>query len=78
MYIKFSKLNVCCPECHPGGTIVHPGVQQKRFLPFSHGTQGEKKRRILFDFEYDSILDIFDSLMIWNQIMIYLYSKSHK
>ena len=29
--------NVYCPECHPGGTIVHPGVQQKKFLPFGHG-----------------------------------------
>ena len=22
---------------HPGGTIGHPGGQQKKFLPFGHG-----------------------------------------
>ena len=30
-------LNVYCPECPPGGTIGHPGGQQKKFLPFGHG-----------------------------------------
>ena len=30
-------VNVYCPECPPGGTIGHPGGQQKKFLPFSHG-----------------------------------------
>ena len=30
--------NVYCPECPPaGGTIGHPGGQQKKFLPFGHG-----------------------------------------
>ena len=29
--------NVYCPGCPPGGTIVYPGGQQKRFLPFGHG-----------------------------------------
>ena len=28
------NINVYCPECLPGGTIVYPGGQQKRFLPF--------------------------------------------
>ena len=32
------RVNVYCPEVIPGpGTIVHPGVQQKKFLPFGHG-----------------------------------------
>ena len=26
-----------CLECPPGGTIGHPGGQQKKFLPFGHG-----------------------------------------
>ena len=26
--------NWYCPECSPGGTIVHPGEQLKKFLPF--------------------------------------------
>ena len=30
-------LNVYCPECPPGGTIGHPGGQQKKLLPFGHG-----------------------------------------
>ena len=30
-------INVYCPECPPGGTIVYPGGQQKKFLPFDHG-----------------------------------------
>ena len=30
-------VNVYCPECPPGGTIGHPGRQQKKFLPFGHG-----------------------------------------
>ena len=29
--------NVYCPEWPPGGTIGHPGGQQKKFLPFGHG-----------------------------------------
>ena len=29
--------NVYCPECPPGGIIVYPGGQQKRFLLFGHG-----------------------------------------
>ena len=32
----FSTFNVYCPECPPGGTIGHPGGQQKKFLPFGH------------------------------------------
>ena len=35
--ITFAKVNVYCPECPLGGTIGHPGGQQKRFLPFGHG-----------------------------------------
>ena len=31
------SLNVYCPEWPPGGTIGHPGGQQKKFLPFGHG-----------------------------------------
>ena len=31
------ELNVYCPDCPPGGTIGHPGGQQKKFLPFGHG-----------------------------------------
>ena len=31
------SVNVYCPECPPGGTIGHPGGQQKKFLPFGHG-----------------------------------------
>ena len=31
------NLNVYCPEWPPGGTIGHPGGQQKKFLPFGHG-----------------------------------------
>ena len=27
-------INVYCPERHPGGTIVHPGVQQKKVFAF--------------------------------------------
>ena len=35
---EFSKqINVYCPECPPGGTIGHPGGQQKKFLLFGHG-----------------------------------------
>ena len=30
-------LNVYCPECPPGGTIVYPGGQQKKVLQFGHG-----------------------------------------
>ena len=26
-----------CPECPPGGTIGHPGGQQKTFVLFGHG-----------------------------------------
>ena len=41
MYLKSQwlneLLNVYCPECPPGGTIGHPGGQQKKFLPFGHG-----------------------------------------
>ena len=33
----FVTFNVYCPECPPGGTIGHPGGQQKKFLPFGHG-----------------------------------------
>ena len=33
---QHSSVNVYCPECPPGGTIGHPGGQQKIFLPFSH------------------------------------------
>ena len=33
----YSYINVYCPECPPGGTIGHPGGQQKKFLPFGHG-----------------------------------------
>ena len=33
----YQNLNVYCPECPPGGTIVYPGGQQKKLLPFSHG-----------------------------------------
>ena len=36
-YILASVLNVYCPEWPPGGTIGHPGGQQKKFLPFGHG-----------------------------------------
>ena len=36
-YELFCSLNVYCPECPPGGTIGHPGGQQKKFLPFGHG-----------------------------------------
>ncbi|KAL5484375.1 hypothetical protein EMCRGX_G020856 [Ephydatia muelleri] len=31
------QFNVYCPECPPGGTIGHPGGQQKKFLLFGHG-----------------------------------------
>ena len=31
------RVNVYCPEWPPGGTIGHPGGQQKKFLPFGHG-----------------------------------------
>ena len=33
---------VYCPECPPapGGTIVYPGGQQKKFLPFGHRSKG--------------------------------------
>ena len=31
------QVNVYCPECPPGGTVGHPGGQQKKFLPFGHG-----------------------------------------
>ena len=31
-----SKINVYCPECPPGGIIVHQGGQQKTFLLFGH------------------------------------------
>ena len=37
LYFCFHALNVYCPECPPGGTIGHPGGQQKKFLPFGHG-----------------------------------------
>ena len=33
----YPGLNVYCPECPLGGTIGHPGGQQKMFLPFGHG-----------------------------------------
>ena len=29
-------INVYCPECPPGGTIVYPGGQQKKLVPFGH------------------------------------------
>ena len=29
-------LNVYCPKCPPWGTIVYPGGQQKKLLPFGH------------------------------------------
>ena len=33
-YRLFDTVNVYCPsECSPGGTIVHPGAQLKKFLP---------------------------------------------
>ena len=32
-----AAINVYCPECPPGGTIGHPGGQQKKILPFGHG-----------------------------------------
>ena len=35
--ILLGTVNVYCPECPPGGTIGHPGGQQKKFLPFGHG-----------------------------------------
>ena len=35
--VTLHHLNVYCPECPPGGTIGHPGGQQKKFLPFGHG-----------------------------------------
>ena len=28
------EIDVYCPECSPGGTIVHRGEQLKKFLPF--------------------------------------------
>ena len=34
---KLQSINVYCPEWPPGGTIGHPGGQQKKFLPFGHG-----------------------------------------
>ena len=34
---QINSVNVYCPECPPGGTIGHPGRQQKMFLPFGHG-----------------------------------------
>ena len=34
---SYIRVNVYCPECPPGGTIVYPGGQQKKFLPFGHG-----------------------------------------
>ena len=37
MLLRYTSLNVYCPECPPGGTIGHPGGQQKEFLPFGHG-----------------------------------------
>ena len=30
------SLNIYYPECPPGGRIVYPGGQQKKFLPFGH------------------------------------------
>ena len=37
-YPVFSpSLNVYFPECPLGGTIGHPGGQQKKFLLFDHG-----------------------------------------
>ena len=33
----YMYINVYCPECPPGGTIGHPGGQQKRFLSFGLG-----------------------------------------
>ena len=33
-YPVIVSINVYCPECPPGGTIGHPGGQQKKFLPF--------------------------------------------
>ena len=33
----YIHINVYCPECPPGGTIGHPGGQQKKYLPFGHG-----------------------------------------
>ena len=35
--IRDVMVNVYCPECPPGGTIGHPGGQQKKLLPFGHG-----------------------------------------
>ena len=29
-------INVYCPECPPRGTLVYPGGEQKKFLPFGH------------------------------------------
>ena len=37
VWTKISAVNVYCPEWPPGGTIGHPGGQQKKFLPFGHG-----------------------------------------
>ena len=33
----YAGVNVYCPEYPPGGTIVYPGGQQKKLLPFGHG-----------------------------------------
>ena len=32
----YAGVNVYCPECPPGGTIVYLGGQQKKLLPFGH------------------------------------------
>ena len=34
--IAITLFNVYCPECPPGGTIGHPGGQQKMSLPFGN------------------------------------------
>ena len=37
IYFQHCQYLMSCPECPPGGTIGHPGGQQKTFLPFGHG-----------------------------------------
>ena len=43
--------NVYCPKCSLGGTIVYPGGQQKKFLPFSHRRDPQVILRILKGFK---------------------------
>ena len=34
---KRNLMSIVLSACPPGGTIGHPGGQQKKFLPFGHG-----------------------------------------